>query len=166
MRKAVVVGAGVGGLAVAGALARARWRVTLVERQPSLSVGRAALLLWPNGLHALRALGIGHGLDEIGEPDNESVIRRPDGKVLARWSTANAVERFGAPAPCTGRTCTTPWSPSWATWTCAPGSPSRRCVRTGCPRWATGGTGGRRTCWSPPTAWTAWYAPRSPRTPR
>jgi len=98
MRKAVVVGAGVGGLAVAGALARARWRVTLVERQPSLSVGRAALLLWPNGLHALRALGIGHGLDEIGEPVNESVIRRPDGKVLARWSTANAVERFGAPA--------------------------------------------------------------------
>ncbi|MGH3659011.1 MAG: FAD-dependent monooxygenase, partial [Micromonosporaceae bacterium] len=98
MRKAVVVGAGIGGLAVAGALARARWRVTLLERQSSLSVGRAALLLWPNGVHALRALGLGAGLDEIAEPVSETVIRRPDGRVLARWSTTSLVDRFGAPA--------------------------------------------------------------------
>jgi 2-polyprenyl-6-methoxyphenol hydroxylase-like FAD-dependent oxidoreductase len=98
VRSAVVVGAGVAGLAVAGALARARWRVTLLEQQPSLSLGRAGLLLWPNGVHALRGLGLGPGLDEIAEPVTETVIRRPDGKVLARWSTAGLVERYGAPA--------------------------------------------------------------------
>jgi 2-polyprenyl-6-methoxyphenol hydroxylase-like FAD-dependent oxidoreductase len=98
VRGAVVVGAGVAGLAVAGALARTRWRVTLLEQQPSLSLGRAALLLWPNGVHALRGLGLGPGLDEIAEPVSETVIRRPDGKVLARWSTAGLVERYGAPA--------------------------------------------------------------------
>ncbi|MGH3715386.1 MAG: FAD-dependent monooxygenase [Micromonosporaceae bacterium] len=98
MRTAVVVGAGVGGLAVAGALARARWRVTLLEREPSLAVGRAALLLWPNGVHALRALGIGAGLDEIGEPVTETAIRRPDGRVLARTRVAGLADRYGAPA--------------------------------------------------------------------
>ncbi|MGH3737426.1 MAG: FAD-dependent monooxygenase [Micromonosporaceae bacterium] len=98
MRSAVVVGAGVGGLAVAGALARARWQVTLLERQPSLSLARAALLLWPNGVHALRALGIGAGLEEISEPVAETVIRRPDGRVLARSRTAAMVDRYGAPA--------------------------------------------------------------------
>lgn len=98
VRRAVVVGAGVAGLAVAGALARARWRVTLLEQQPSLSLGRAGLLLWPNGVHALRGLGLGPGLDEIAEPVSETVIRRPDGRVLARWSTAGLVERYGAPA--------------------------------------------------------------------
>lgn len=61
-------------------------------------MGRAALLLWPNGVHALRGLGLGPGLDEIAEPVSETVIRRPDGKVLARWSTAGLVERYGAPA--------------------------------------------------------------------
>lgn len=98
MPNAVVVGAGVGGLAVAGALARARWRVTLLERQPSLSAGRAGLLLWPNGVHALRALGLGPGLDEIGEPVTETVIRRPDGRVLARSRTTGMADRYGAPA--------------------------------------------------------------------
>ncbi|MGH3663388.1 MAG: FAD-dependent monooxygenase [Micromonosporaceae bacterium] len=98
MRKAVVVGAGVGGLAVAGALRRARWDVTLLERESSLAVGRAALLLWPNGVHALRALGVGAGLDEIAEPLTETLIRRPDGRVLVRSSMAGLVERHGAPA--------------------------------------------------------------------
>ncbi|MQA25257.1 MAG: FAD-dependent monooxygenase [Micromonosporaceae bacterium] len=98
MRRAVVVGAGVGGLAVAGALARARWEVTLLESQSSLAVGRGALLLWPNGVHALRALNVGSGLDEIGEPVADTVIRRPDGRVLARSSLAGLAERYGAPA--------------------------------------------------------------------
>ena len=94
----MVVGAGVGGLAVAGALARARWEVVLLESQPSLAVGRGALLLWPNGVHALRALSVGAGLDEIGEPVSDSVIRRPDGRVLARSSMTSLAERYGAPA--------------------------------------------------------------------
>ena len=41
MRAAVVVGAGVAGLATAGALARAGWKVTLLEREDRLRPGRA-----------------------------------------------------------------------------------------------------------------------------
>ena len=73
MRTAVVVGAGIGGLAAAGALARTGWQVTLLERADRLRAGRAALLLWPNGVRALRALGLGAGLDAIAHPG----ARRP-----------------------------------------------------------------------------------------
>ncbi|HEY6594657.1 MAG TPA: NAD(P)/FAD-dependent oxidoreductase [Asanoa sp.] len=83
-RTAVVVGAGIGGLAVAGALARSGWRVTLFERDERVRPGRTALVLWPNGIRALRALGLGAGLDAIGTPLTASGIRRPDGQWLVQ----------------------------------------------------------------------------------
>src|SRR4051812_47420722 len=82
MRTAVVVGAGVGGLATAGALTRSGWQVTLIERDDRLRGGGAALLIWPNGVAALRALGLGRGLDAIAFPTSASGIRRPDGRWL------------------------------------------------------------------------------------
>jgi 2-polyprenyl-6-methoxyphenol hydroxylase-like FAD-dependent oxidoreductase len=84
MRSAVVVGAGVGGLAAAGALARSGWQVTLLERADRLRAGRAALLIWPNGVRALRALGLGGGLDAIATPTGLSGVRRPDGHWLVQ----------------------------------------------------------------------------------
>jgi 2-polyprenyl-6-methoxyphenol hydroxylase-like FAD-dependent oxidoreductase len=82
VRSAVVVGAGVGGLAAAGALARTGWSVTLIERAARVRPPRAALLLWPNGVRALRALGLGAGLDAIATPVPATGIRRPDGNWL------------------------------------------------------------------------------------
>ena len=84
MRTAVVVGAGIGGLAAAGALARSGWQVTLLERADRVRPGRTALVLWPNGIRALRALGLGDGLDAIGTPLGESGVRRPDGHWLVQ----------------------------------------------------------------------------------
>src|ERR1700754_2853278 len=96
MRTAVVVGAGISGLASAGALARSGWQVTLLERGDRVRPGPTALVLWPNGIRALRALGLGDGLDAIATPLPESGGRsparsRPTGR---RWW-------------CTGRTSTT-----------------------------------------------------------
>ena len=82
MRTAVVVGAGVGGLAVAGGLARTGWHVTLLERADRLRPGRAALLLWPNGVAALRALGLGAGLDAIATAVPPTGLRRANGQWL------------------------------------------------------------------------------------
>lgn len=84
MRSAVVVGAGVGGLAVAGALARSGWQVTLVERADRIRPEPTAVLLWPNGVRALRALGLGAGLDAIATPLSSGGVRRPDGHQLVR----------------------------------------------------------------------------------
>jgi 2-polyprenyl-6-methoxyphenol hydroxylase-like FAD-dependent oxidoreductase len=84
VRSAVVVGAGVGGLAAAGALARSGWHVTLLERGERLRSAGAALLLWPNGLAALDALGLGPGLGDIVFPLATGGFRRHDGRWLVR----------------------------------------------------------------------------------
>ncbi len=86
MYSAVVVGAGVGGLSAAGALARAGWRVSLLERADRLRANPAALFLWPNALAALRSLGLGGGLGEISTELPPAGVRRPDGMWLSRAS--------------------------------------------------------------------------------
>jgi 2-polyprenyl-6-methoxyphenol hydroxylase-like FAD-dependent oxidoreductase len=58
----VVVGAGIGGLAVAGGLHSAGWDVTVCERATSLEPVGAGLALAPNGLRALDAIAAGHTL--------------------------------------------------------------------------------------------------------
>jgi 2-polyprenyl-6-methoxyphenol hydroxylase-like FAD-dependent oxidoreductase len=86
VRTAIVVGAGVGGLAAAGALARTGWHVTLLERGDRLRGNGAALLIWPNGATALRALGL--SLGDIAFPMPCSGIRRPDGRWLVEAGPA------------------------------------------------------------------------------
>jgi 2-polyprenyl-6-methoxyphenol hydroxylase-like FAD-dependent oxidoreductase len=60
--RAVVIGAGIGGLAAAAGLRSADWDVTVCERAASLEPAGAALALAPNGLRALDAIGAGDGL--------------------------------------------------------------------------------------------------------
>jgi len=88
MRSAVVVGAGIGGLAVAGALARSGWAVTLIERGERIRADSAALLLWPSGMRALRALGLADGLGAITSPAPGRGIRRPNGQWLVQPDAA------------------------------------------------------------------------------
>jgi 2-polyprenyl-6-methoxyphenol hydroxylase-like FAD-dependent oxidoreductase len=95
MRGAVVVGAGVGGLAVAGALARTGWHVTLLERGDRLRGDSAALVIWPNGVRALRALGLGEGLGAIASPAPSRGIRRPNGQWLVQPDAALGEDEDG-----------------------------------------------------------------------
>jgi 2-polyprenyl-6-methoxyphenol hydroxylase-like FAD-dependent oxidoreductase len=90
MPSAIVVGAGIGGLAVAGALARADWHVTLLERGDRLRADNAALMLAPFGVAALHRLGVGAGLDAIATPVPYQGIRRPDGGWLVRPEDVDA----------------------------------------------------------------------------
>ena len=95
MRTAVVVGAGVGGLATAGVLARSGWQVTLVERAERLRGSGAALVIWPSGAAALGALGV--TLADIAIPMPTSGIRRPDGRWLLAPSVALVRARVTVP---------------------------------------------------------------------
>jgi 2-polyprenyl-6-methoxyphenol hydroxylase-like FAD-dependent oxidoreductase len=96
--RATVIGGGIGGLATAIGLGRAGWRVTLVERQPELVAAGAGLLIWPNAVHALRALGVGAAVAAAGVPNLDGGgIRRPDGTWLFRMDSTALARELGAP---------------------------------------------------------------------
>ncbi|GGL96091.1 MULTISPECIES: FAD-dependent oxidoreductase [Micromonospora] len=90
MRSAVVVGAGLGGLAVAGALSGSGWQVTLLERADRVRPEPTAVVLWPNGVRALRALGLDAALAAISTPLPDGGVRRPDGQWLVQPRPASA----------------------------------------------------------------------------
>jgi 2-polyprenyl-6-methoxyphenol hydroxylase-like FAD-dependent oxidoreductase len=94
---AVVVGAGIGGLAAAACLDAAGWRVTVFDRARSVEPVGAGLGLAPNGLRALDAIGIGDMIRAHAVPQALG-LRRPDGRWLLRATTENMVaDRFGDP---------------------------------------------------------------------
>jgi 2-polyprenyl-6-methoxyphenol hydroxylase-like FAD-dependent oxidoreductase len=94
---AIVIGGGIGGLASAVALARRGWTVELVERQPDLTAAGAALLLWPNALHALRALDLGAAVEAVGQTMRFGGGRTPSGRWLTTFDAGRVAERLGAP---------------------------------------------------------------------
>jgi 2-polyprenyl-6-methoxyphenol hydroxylase-like FAD-dependent oxidoreductase len=95
--RAVVIGAGIGGLAAAAGLRLVGWHVTVCERAASLEPVGAALALAPNGLRALDAIGAGDGLRGLAVPQ-ELGIRRSDGRWLIRSTTGRMIsDRFGDP---------------------------------------------------------------------
>lgn len=56
-RKALIAGAGIGGLATAAALGQRGWDVTVYERHPELRVNGSGIYLWNNGLAVLSEIG-------------------------------------------------------------------------------------------------------------
>lgn len=95
MRTAVVVGAGMAGLATAGALSRDGWRVTLLESRERVVAAPTALVLWPNGGRALRSLDPDGGWDGIAAPLPDGGVRRPDGQ----WLVQPRPRTASVPAP-------------------------------------------------------------------
>jgi 2-polyprenyl-6-methoxyphenol hydroxylase-like FAD-dependent oxidoreductase len=92
---AVVIGAGIGGLAAAAGLCSAGWTVTVCDRVSSLEPVGVALGLAPNGLRALDVIGAGDVLRELAVPE-EVGFRRSDGRWLVRSTTRQVIaDRFG-----------------------------------------------------------------------
>jgi 2-polyprenyl-6-methoxyphenol hydroxylase-like FAD-dependent oxidoreductase len=95
--RAVVIGAGIGGLAAAAGLHTAGWNVTVCDRASSLEPVGVALGLAPNGLRALDVFGAGDVLREHAVPQ-EVGIQRSDGRWLMRSTTGQLIaDRFGDP---------------------------------------------------------------------
>ncbi|WP_262285653.1 FAD-dependent oxidoreductase [Micromonospora sp. MA102] len=89
---AIVVGAGIGGLAAALALHRRGWRVTVLERAAAPRELGTGLTLMANALHGLDALGVGDPIRRQGVPDSPGGLRTADGRWLSRIDGA-ALER-------------------------------------------------------------------------
>lgn len=80
--RAVVVGAGIGGLATAIALEQAGVEPTVVERAPELKEAGFGLVLSANATAALRRLGLRDAVAENGSRVQRAEIRNPRGELL------------------------------------------------------------------------------------
>ncbi|WP_225755632.1 FAD-dependent monooxygenase [Actinotalea sp. Marseille-Q4924] len=84
MGLAVVVGAGIGGLAAAVGLRRRGWDVVVLERAPQFAPVGAGLTLMANGLAALDAIGVGASVRATVRPLEAMTFRSRGGRVLVR----------------------------------------------------------------------------------
>jgi 2-polyprenyl-6-methoxyphenol hydroxylase-like FAD-dependent oxidoreductase len=94
-RRALVVGAGIGGLAAAVALRGAGWDVEVRERRDEPWDEGAGISLWPNALRALDALGVGDDVRAVGHAHEAGGIRDRHGHWLARTDNAALARRHG-----------------------------------------------------------------------
>jgi len=95
----LIVGGGIGGLALALALAKLGRRSVVLEQRSSFSGTGAGIQLGPNGVRVLQRLGLAQALQSVvGVPDALAVHHGTTGRTLAvlplgRWIAA----RHGAP---------------------------------------------------------------------
>lgn len=94
-RTAAVVGAGIGGLATAIALRQAGWKVVVHEAADAVDPVGAGISIWPNGVRALRDLGLHALVDNAPRPD--TAVRRSDGSPLAAMQSSLLEARYGEP---------------------------------------------------------------------
>jgi len=94
-----IVGAGIGGLAAALALAQRGAQVTVLERAPELREVGAGLQIGPNGVAVLEALGMRDAAEEHASLPEAILLRDyRDGRTIARVPLGPAcTTRFGRP---------------------------------------------------------------------
>jgi FAD-dependent urate hydroxylase len=93
--RAVIVGAGMGGLTAALALRQAGYRIELYDRAPALAPAGAGVSLWSNGIKVLSRLGLGEAVRAIGGPMQQMSYLSKAGEVLTRFSLEPLVEAVG-----------------------------------------------------------------------
>ena len=81
MQRAIVVGAGIGGLTAAIALERCGWQVTVLERAPELGEVGAGISVWPAAVAVLEQLGV-VGVKNVSVSPEPAGLRPPNGRWL------------------------------------------------------------------------------------
>lgn len=96
--KAVIVGAGIGGLAAGLALSRVGWEVTVLEQAPELKEVGAGLQISPNGVKVLEALNLMEALQPlVFEPEFVRLsMGRTGRKIFELPMKGYAEDRWGA----------------------------------------------------------------------
>jgi len=93
-----IVGGGVGGLAAAVALGRVGKQVVVFERRTAPLRDAGVLILWSNGVNALRDLGLSDPVVERGVAVRKLGFRSWSGRVLAEVDIGRLSDRAGAPS--------------------------------------------------------------------
>lgn len=95
--KAIIIGAGIGGLATALALRQAGVDAVIYERTGEIREVGAGLSLWPNAIKALNKLGMGEAIRAMSIPQLGGGIHTKRGELLVGQSGEALRQRYGMP---------------------------------------------------------------------
>src|SRR5262245_11962348 len=96
--KVAVIGAGIGGVAAAGALHKLGCEVELYERASDLGEVGAGLQIGPNGVKVLQSLGLDIRGPWVAEPVETVSLAWDTGQLRFREPMkATAIQKYGAP---------------------------------------------------------------------
>ena len=103
MRKVLIIGGGIGGLAVARALQLAGIETALFERAPELHEVGAGLSLWSNAVAALARFGLRDAVMAASDPIERAITMSAGGEVLSDVSLTEVARELGEPSICAHR---------------------------------------------------------------
>ncbi|WP_284638049.1 FAD-dependent monooxygenase [Paenibacillus silviterrae] len=95
VRKAIIIGAGIGGLSAAIALAQAGWDVEIYERAQALTGTGAGIVLAANAMRALHKLHADQEVRRLGAPVRQALIHSWNGSLLTRLPVEEQARRYG-----------------------------------------------------------------------
>jgi FAD-dependent urate hydroxylase len=93
--KAIVVGAGIGGLTAGVALHRAGYQVEVYDRVGELRPAGAGISLWSNGVKVLNQLGLGKAIAQIGGRMERMQYRSLKGELLNNIPLQPLIDEVG-----------------------------------------------------------------------
>ena len=90
--KAIIIGGGIAGLAAARGLQLTDWDLSLYEQAPAYKAAGAGIVLSPNALKALEALGLYEAVEEAGHPVEFVTVRTEKGIILSNtWLKSTGI---------------------------------------------------------------------------
>lgn len=93
-KRAVIIGAGIGGLATAIALRQVGWDATVYESRPDVREAGAGLLIGANAMQGLFRLGVASAVAASAHALKALDILAPDGKLLSRTDSRPADDGY------------------------------------------------------------------------
>jgi 2-polyprenyl-6-methoxyphenol hydroxylase-like FAD-dependent oxidoreductase len=99
VRKAIVVGGGIGGLATAAALRQVGIDVVVCERAEDVTHAQrgGGIHIWHNGMRALQALGLADAVERVGARVEQTQFRSWRDAPLVQWEVGPFGRTIGAP---------------------------------------------------------------------
>ncbi|MEL0622298.1 FAD-dependent urate hydroxylase HpxO [Marinomonas arenicola] len=98
--KALIIGAGMGGMAAAAALRQQGIECDVFEAVKEIKPVGAAISVWSNGVKCMNHLGMGHIMDELGGPmRNMAYQDGKTGQVMTQFSLKPLIDEVGE-RPC------------------------------------------------------------------
>jgi 2-polyprenyl-6-methoxyphenol hydroxylase-like FAD-dependent oxidoreductase len=103
IRRVLIAGGGIGGIATALALQQQGIDSVVFERAPQLRDGGAGLHIWTNGMLALAQLGVADQIAKIAPAQSVCYFATSAGRVIGEYPVGQFVERYGQPTVAIGR---------------------------------------------------------------